>query len=277
MAPGFVSLFNFSSFQHYQFLFITRTMETYVDPNQSTLTDISNSFPVQYTNEVASMEVPDTMDAGYWASSSPLSDFGDLDGSWTPSSGSVFSDSEASFQDASCAFDMSHCIPQGEYQAGSQYQSSAITQYLNIDTYKQGDNFYNSVSSNSDNVKDIIRGSSGLPVREYSIRGHGRHPYKKHHQRHAANQRERKRMRTINDAFEGLRERIPHVCNNKKLSKVDTLKMAIQYIQHLAELIESCGESSHTIGSRQSQPHKVVIWSQARIQQGENRGLLVIF
>ncbi|ELT97115.1 hypothetical protein CAPTEDRAFT_48001, partial [Capitella teleta] len=58
-------------------------------------------------------------------------------------------------------------------------------------------------------------------------------------QRHAANQRERRRMRTINEAFEGLREKIPAVCHNKKLSKVDTLRMAIRYIQHLAQVIRS--------------------------------------
>ncbi len=43
---------------------------------------------------------------------------------------------------------------------------------------------------------------------------------KKMHQRNAANQRERKRMKTINDAFEGLRDRIPLAGGDRKLSKV---------------------------------------------------------
>ena len=64
---------------------------------------------------------------------------------------------------------------------------------------------------------------------------------KRVHQRQAANQRERKRMKTINDAFEGLRVRIPMACADRKLSKVDTLRMAIGYIQQLSELVNSCG------------------------------------
>jgi len=39
-------------------------------------------------------------------------------------------------------------------------------------------------------------------------------------QRHAANMRERKRMASINDAFDGLRERIPIHPYEKRLSKV---------------------------------------------------------
>ena len=43
-------------------------------------------------------------------------------------------------------------------------------------------------------------------------------------QRHAANMRERKRMQSINDAFEGLRHHIPTLPYEKRLSKVDTLR-----------------------------------------------------
>ena len=46
-------------------------------------------------------------------------------------------------------------------------------------------------------------------------------------QRQAANQRERKRMQSINEAFEGLRVCIPTLPYEKRLSKVDTLKLAI--------------------------------------------------
>ena len=46
-------------------------------------------------------------------------------------------------------------------------------------------------------------------------------------QRHAANQRERKRMQSINDAFEGLRHHIPTLPYEKRLSKVDTLRLTI--------------------------------------------------
>lgn len=47
------------------------------------------------------------------------------------------------------------------------------------------------------------------------------------YQRQAANQRERKRMESINEAFEGLRVCIPTLPYEKRLSKVDTLRLAI--------------------------------------------------
>ncbi|XP_034039454.1 pancreas transcription factor 1 subunit alpha [Thalassophryne amazonica] len=59
------------------------------------------------------------------------------------------------------------------------------------------------------------------------------------HLRQAANVRERRRMQSINDAFEGLRSHIPTLPYEKRLSKVDTLRLAIGYINFLAELVQS--------------------------------------
>lgn len=58
-------------------------------------------------------------------------------------------------------------------------------------------------------------------------------------QRQAANMRERRRMQNINDAFEGLRAHIPTLPYEKRLSKVDTLKLAIGYINFLNELVRA--------------------------------------
>lgn len=66
-----------------------------------------------------------------------------------------------------------------------------------------------------------------------------RHPEQQVHQRQAANQRERKRMLSINDAFEGLRTHIPTLPYEKRLSKVDTLRLAIGYISFLTELVQT--------------------------------------
>ena len=60
----------------------------------------------------------------------------------------------------------------------------------------------------------------------------GRHKVERRHgrgQRHAANMRERKRMQNINDAFHGLRRHIPALPYEKKMSKVDTLRLTIGY------------------------------------------------
>ena len=63
-------------------------------------------------------------------------------------------------------------------------------------------------------------------------------PYKRQSQRSAANNRERNRMRTINGAFLELRERLPIACRERKVSKVDTLRLAINYIQHLRSTLQ---------------------------------------
>jgi hypothetical protein len=65
--------------------------------------------------------------------------------------------------------------------------------------------------------------------------------------------RERKRMQSINDAFEDLRSRIPTLPHEKRLSKVDTLKYAISYIKFLNDLINihKFNDSIQTIDGQQ--------------------------
>lgn len=57
--------------------------------------------------------------------------------------------------------------------------------------------------------------------------------------RTAANERERKRMHTVNSAFDQLRELVPTYPSSRKLSKIDTLKLACTYIQDLKTLLVS--------------------------------------
>ena len=91
---------------------------------------------------------------------------------------------------------------------------------FSINKYNDGDSFeYIDENSSSDSVKRQ-RSVSQLTQ-----------------QRAAANLRERKRMQSINDAFEGLRLQLPTLPYEKKISKVDTLKMAIGYINFLTELL----------------------------------------
>ncbi|KAJ4432947.1 Pancreas transcription factor 1 subunit alpha [Periplaneta americana] len=59
---------------------------------------------------------------------------------------------------------------------------------------------------------------------------------------------ERKRMQSINDAFEGLRAHIPTLPYEKRLSKVDTLKLAIGYINFLSDLVTSDRNASQGTG-----------------------------
>ncbi len=52
-----------------------------------------------------------------------------------------------------------------------------------------------------------------------------------------SNERERQRMHSLNDAFQELREVIPHVDIGRKLSKIETLALAKNYIKALTNVI----------------------------------------
>ena len=57
--------------------------------------------------------------------------------------------------------------------------------------------------------------------------------------RFAANVRERKRMMSINTGFEELRSHVPTFPYEKRLSKIDTLRLAIAYIALLRDILAS--------------------------------------
>uniref|UniRef100_A0A8C9ZVG2 Fer3-like bHLH transcription factor n=1 Tax=Sander lucioperca TaxID=283035 RepID=A0A8C9ZVG2_SANLU len=55
-------------------------------------------------------------------------------------------------------------------------------------------------------------------------------------QRQAANVRERKRMFSLNEAFDELRRKVPTFAYEKRLSRIDTLRLAIVYISFMTDL-----------------------------------------
>ena len=74
-------------------------------------------------------------------------------------------------------------------------------------------------------TKRTARRRKGVSARERNIR------------RLESNERERQRMHSLNDAFQGLREVIPHVNLDRKLSKIETLTLAKNYIKALTNVI----------------------------------------
>ncbi|KFM72997.1 Protein dimmed, partial [Stegodyphus mimosarum] len=70
-----------------------------------------------------------------------------------------------------------------------------------------------------------------------------------------SNERERMRMHSLNDAFQALREVIPHVNMERKLSKIETLTLAKHYIMALTNVI--CQMRGEQV------PYKLPINSQA--------------
>uniref|UniRef100_A0A8C6NA65 Class A basic helix-loop-helix protein 15 n=1 Tax=Melopsittacus undulatus TaxID=13146 RepID=A0A8C6NA65_MELUD len=67
-----------------------------------------------------------------------------------------------------------------------------------------------------------------------------KHPWNskdRHLRRLESNERERQRMHKLNNAFQALREVIPHVRAENKLSKIETLTLAKNYIKSLTSII----------------------------------------
>ncbi|KFR10354.1 Class A basic helix-loop-helix protein 15, partial [Opisthocomus hoazin] len=67
-----------------------------------------------------------------------------------------------------------------------------------------------------------------------------KHPWSnkdRHLRRLESNERERQRMHKLNNAFQALREVIPHVRAENKLSKLETLTLAKNYIKSLTSII----------------------------------------
>lgn len=61
--------------------------------------------------------------------------------------------------------------------------------------------------------------------------------------RRSANKKERRRTQSINSAFANLRDCIPNVPIDTKLSKIKTLRLATSYISYLMRLLESPSEN----------------------------------
>lgn len=63
-------------------------------------------------------------------------------------------------------------------------------------------------------------------------------PQIKKKRRLAANARERKRMQSLNDAFDRLRQHLPSLGDDRQFSKHETLQMAQSYISALCDLLD---------------------------------------
>ncbi|CAF1176543.1 unnamed protein product [Rotaria sp. Silwood1] len=80
---------------------------------------------------------------------------------------------------------------------------------------------------NTDNTRRRRRMSSTTPSNKLSSNVKWIKP------RYLANQRERDRTHSVNSAFIELRHLIPTEPADRKLSKIETLRLAVSYINHL--------------------------------------------
>ena len=60
------------------------------------------------------------------------------------------------------------------------------------------------------------------------------------------NERERERVRCVNDGYAKLRQHLPFENREKRISKVETLRSAIRYISHLRGLLEELDSKEQT-------------------------------
>ncbi|KAI5091550.1 basic helix-loop-helix transcription factor scleraxis, partial [Silurus meridionalis] len=77
-------------------------------------------------------------------------------------------------------------------------------------------------------------------------------------QRNAANARERDRTNSVNTAFTALRTLIPTEPADRKLSKIETLRLASSYISHLGNVLlvgEACGDGQPCHSGGPSAPY----------------------
>ncbi|KAM6156205.1 class A basic helix-loop-helix protein 15 [Rhynchocyon petersi] len=81
------------------------------------------------------------------------------------------------------------------------------------------------------------RGAAGARAEGRRRQGPGGRRESSAQRRLESNERERQRMHKLNNAFQALREVIPHVRADKKLSKIETLTLAKNYIKSLTATI----------------------------------------
>nr|QNN94678.1 achaete-scute C transcription factor [Malacoceros fuliginosus] len=91
-------------------------------------------------------------------------------------------------------------------------------------------------------------------VKRTSSYKHIPHREKPPHLVQRRNARERRRVQAVNTAFSRLRRHIPHENRNKRLSKVKTLKIAMDYIEHLRHMITTYDSKMMTLQTQPPHP-----------------------
>ncbi|KAM8880159.1 heart- and neural crest derivatives-expressed protein 2 [Spinachia spinachia] len=94
----------------------------------------------------------------------------------------------------------------------------------------------------------LVPGPGAISVNGTTV---GMHPHHTHprpvKRRPTANRKERRRTQSINSAFAELRECIPNVPADTKLSKIKTLRLATSYISYLMDILDKDGQQGDTL------------------------------
>ncbi|XP_048455356.1 transcription factor 15-like [Rhincodon typus] len=91
--------------------------------------------------------------------------------------------------------------------------------------------------SGASDIEELESGSENSQNGSTGKRKRNNHSTGINKQRQAANARERDRTHSVNTAFTALRTLIPTEPADRKLSKIETLRLASSYISHLANVL----------------------------------------
>ncbi|XDV33797.1 hypothetical protein PO909_004071 [Leuciscus waleckii] len=144
----------------------------------------------------------------------------------------------------------------------------APSRYLYSEISMMSEDDENGSESSGSDDRSFRLDASGYDVKVGRKRKPGVSPLPEGRQRNAANARERDRTNSVNTAFTALRTLIPTEPADRKLSKIETLRLASSYISHLGNVLlvgEACGDGQpcHSGGpstskdSENSQPKQI--------------------
>lgn len=125
-------------------------------------------------------------------------------------------------------------LPQTELENGTYWQTGDIGVHPGLAAYPV------SYANPADSSQGIDYTSSS-PGGQHAIGKNGKPKRKRVQsaaQRRAANVRERRRMFHLNEAFDELRKRLPAFNYEKRLSRIETLRLAMTYISFMKEVSE---------------------------------------
>nr|KAG5714296.1 hypothetical protein BaRGS_018513 [Batillaria attramentaria] len=119
-------------------------------------------------------------------------------------------------------------------------------------------NSYNHTDAVSNHNGFPVLGADRLPKADGQLSRHETKSRKRRvptmAQRRAANVRERRRMFSLNEAFDRLRRRIPTFAYEKRLSRIETLRLAISYIGFMSEIVNGVDPSQVESGTHLIHP-----------------------
>ncbi|XP_050193490.1 basic helix-loop-helix transcription factor scleraxis [Myiozetetes cayanensis] len=138
---------------------------------------------------------------------------------------------------------------------------SAPSRYLYPEISMLSEDEENGSESSGSDEKPFHLDAEGYALKAGKRRGGAKKPARlsrEPRQRHTANARERDRTNSVNTAFTALRTLIPTEPADRKLSKIETLRLASSYISHLGNVLlvgEACGDGQPCHNTPNFYPH----------------------